>query len=288
MLRYAGALVFGMLMMFSIAFAQQDSTENREVLDATVSAAPDQDTGHADLKTMPVPLKQEIILKQSQDRAEISAIGEAELSVKSDRVVVVFEIETREDDLLQARNKNNAILKRAINECSKMGIKKTDIHTDYISLEPRYEPYYKNKAFLGYFVQNRFSVTLRNLSKFESLATDVIKTGVTAIRSLDLQITDRKKYENQAMLEAVKSARKRAKMMADVLGKRLGDPLKIHEIEPMVSGGDILGRKLIDHQQQIAQKTVRQAEFITSDWKKGTVPGRLMISAKVRVTFALE
>ncbi len=162
------------------------------------------------------------------DRPKITVSGEAVVNVKPDRIVLTFGIETRDPEILAAKQKNNDILKGAIAAIKEVGVPEKEIQTDYLSIEPRYKDSYQG-SFMGYFVRNTFTVTLDDPEKVEGLVTRVLKAGVNYIHGIDFQTTEFKKYRERARKLALEAAREKAKQMASDLDQSVGDPILIHE-----------------------------------------------------------
>lgn len=162
-------------------------------------------------------------------RPKISVSGEAVVYVQPDKIIVSLGIETSDRDIELAKNKNTALLKKAVAAIKECGIEEKAIQTDRLSIEPRYRDSYRRDDFLGYFVQNGFAVTLTDVAKVEELITAVLKAGVTHIHGVDFQSTEMRKHRDRAREMALKAAREKAVDMAGVLGQHVGKPLQISE-----------------------------------------------------------
>ena len=161
----------------------------------------------------------------------ISVTGEATVYVQPDKIVVTLGVETWDMDVVTAKNKNNEILARAVEVIKAAGLTNKDYQTDHLSIEPRWREVYERQTrdFLGYFVRNTVAVTLTDVTKIESLITDVLKAGVNYIHGIDFQSTEFKKHREEAREMALKAAKEKAEKMAGALDEEIGAVLEIQE-----------------------------------------------------------
>jgi len=225
------------------------------------------------------------------DRPRITVNGEAAVSVKPDKIVVTFGIETWDANIMTAKRKNNDILKNAVVAIKESGIPEKEIQTDHLSIEPRYKNDYRKEGFIGYFVRNTFVVTLTEPDKVEELVTKVLQAGVNYIHGIDFQTTEFKKYREQARDLALKAAKEKAEKMSGVLGQSVGAPIQINE---NYSGspwwyysswsGWGYGRS-----QGMSQNVIQNVQGESSGEMSDTIAlGKISIRANVSVTFALK
>lgn len=187
-------------------------------------------------------------------RPKITVSGEAVVNVKPDKIVISLGIETKDNDIMVAKQKNNDILKKAVAAVKECGVAEKDIQTDHLSIQPRWKIEYQHEEFLGYVVRNAFTVTLTDTAKVEELVTTVLLAGVNYIHGIDFQTTELKKYREQARELALKAAKEKAKKMVAALGPheigcpsrstrttagRLGRTIPIGRAGP----GDLVARK---------------------------------------------
>lgn len=224
------------------------------------------------------------------DRPKITVNGEAVVSVKPDKIVVTFGIETWDADVMVAKQKNNDILKKAIAAIKETGVAEKEIQTDHLSIEPRYKNDYRKEDFIGYFVRNTFVVTLAETEKVEELVTKVLQAGVNYIHGIDFQTTEFKKYREQARELALKAAKEKAEKMAAVLNQTVGTPIQINEnysgspwwYYSSWSGWEY-GRS-----QGMSQNVIQNVQGGSGEISDTIALGKISIRANVAVTFELK
>jgi uncharacterized protein YggE len=159
----------------------------------------------------------------------ITVTGDAEVRVVPDEVILTLGVETWNKDLNIAKQENDQRSQKIIDVGKKHKIDKKYIQTDYLSIEPRYEHSYERKKFIGYFVRKSIVMTLRDISKFESILSDVLEAGANYVHGVQFRTTELRKYRDQARLLAIKAAQEKAKALAKELGQKVGDPYSIQE-----------------------------------------------------------
>jgi uncharacterized protein len=224
------------------------------------------------------------------EQSKISVKGEAVVKVQPDQILITFGIETWDNNILIAKQKNNDIMTKGMAVIKDTGIEEKDIQTDYLSIEPRYENNYDKKNFLGYFVRNTFVVTVAEPDKVEELVTKVLQSGVNYIHGINFQTTEFKKYREQARELALKAAKEKAEKMAAALGKKIGDPILINE---GYAGSDWWYYSSwsgwgYNRTNGMNQNVVQNIEGDSNGSSEAIALGKISIKANVNVTFDLE
>ena len=209
----------------------------------------------------------------------ISVVGTAEIKVVPNEVALTLGVDSRDKDLSVAKADNDQRMKKLLGLAHSAGVDAKNIQTSALTMGPEYS---EDKApkLLGYNVSQVFTVTLRDLSKYEDLMTSFLKAGVNRVDGINFIVAEPKKYKDEARLEAVNAAREKASAMASQLGQSIAKPWEITEELNNDYGG--LGGM--------------NANFLASD-RRGRLAeqnestlagGQVTIRASVRVSFQLE
>jgi len=204
---------------------------------------------------------------------QISATGTSEIKVVPDQVVLNLGAESRDKDLSVAKSQNDARIKRILDLARSTGIEPKDIQTSTLTMEPDYSDE-KVPKFLGYEVSQNTTITLRDLSKYESLMTKLLEAGMNRVHGIYFGVSETRKYRDEARSKAILAAKEKAVAMAGVLGQTLGKPLSISE----ESGWNSY--------QFMANSSAGKSES-TGD-EATLAPGQTTIRASVTVSFQLE
>lgn len=224
----------------------------------------------------------------AEEVPHITVTGEAEVQVTPDRVTVMFGIETWDDEMETARKNHGDILKRAKAAIAGTGVPEKDIRTDHLSIEPRYTNGYEKKNFVGYFVRNSVSVILNEPDKLETLIAGILKAGVTHIHGISFETTKLKSHRMEARRLAMAAALEKAEVMTAVVGKTVGEPIRISENTPYrpwhYAGGWWGHGRASAMSQNVVQNISGQG-----DGASDTVAlGKISVTAGVTVAFTLK
>lgn len=166
----------------------------------------------------------------------LSLSAEGVVSAPPDTAVVttgvVTEGETAEA-ALAGNNKSMAALMAALKDA---GLPERDIQTSNFSLQPIYAPYDKpsdapsqGPRITGYQVMNRVTVTISNLETAGPLLDKVVKVGANNIEGISFEVADDSALMDEARQKALKEAKRRADLYAEVGGFSVGRILDMSE-----------------------------------------------------------
>ncbi len=217
---------------------------------------------------------------RTEEHHRITVNGEAVVYAQPDKVTIHFGIETWDDSMAIAKKKNNEVMDRAIAAVRKLGVSGKEIQTDYLNIEPRYKNDYKKENFLGFFVSNTMAVTIAGPDKLELLVEKLLEAGIERIDGVQFQVSEFKKFREQARELALKAAKEKAEKMASVLGRGVGQAVQVSEGYSGWSGWGM-------NRQAMTQNVIQQAPGGGED--PGTIAlGKISVRASVSVTFELK
>ena len=134
----------------------------------------------------------------------------------------------------------------------------------------------KVPRFLAYEVTQTVEVTLKDLSKYETLVTKVLEDGVNRIHSVEFLVADTRKYRDEARQKAIRAAREKVTAMAAELGQSIGKPWTITENSANAK------YYLANANTSFGYGGSQTAE------ESSVAPGEVSIRASVNVSFELE
>src|SRR5258706_1679344 len=153
----------------------------------------------------------------------ISVAGTSEVNVAPDQVVLSLGVESRDKDLSIAKSQNDARIKKLFGLARAAAVEPKDIETSTLQMGAEYSEE-KVPKFLGYEVSQTTIVTLRDLSKYESLMTKVLEAGTNRVNGINFGVRDDRKYRDEARSKAIRAAKEKAVAMAADLGQTVGKP----------------------------------------------------------------
>lgn len=236
---------------------------------------------------------------EQKEKSTINVTGSADVMVIPDEAVITLGVDTRNKDIVKAKNENDKIVKDILNVAKKFGVAEKYIKADYINIRPGdittkelYDSYSvispENR---GYIAKKRIIITVKDLSKFEDLMTELLKNGAEYITGVDFNTSELRANKDKAREMAVKAAKEKADAMTAVLGQKAGKAVSINEEQEYYwswydswYSGWYRGGNSISTANSVNN-------VVLSDQKSdgsGVLPGQIKVSAKVNIQFNLE
>lgn len=132
-------------------------------------------------------------------------------------------VESRDKDLATAKSQHDSRVKKVIADARNAGVEPKNIQTNALSMSADYSEE-KVPRFLAYEVTQTVEVTLKDLSKYETLVTKVLEDGVNRIHSVEFLVADTRKYRDEARQKAIRAAREKATRWPPNWGKVSANP----------------------------------------------------------------
>jgi len=223
----------------------------------------------------------------SQELRLITVSGDADVRVVPDEVILTLGVETWDKDLEAAKSQNDKRVRQVLSLAKKYGIQPQHIQTEHISIEPRYYDDYEQREFIGFFVRKTIVVTLKDISKFEALLTDVLEGGVNYVHGVQFRTTSLRKYKDEARDLAIKAAHEKAVALAGALGQEIGVPHTIQEVQ----GGWWSGYNSWWGSRWgggMAQNVIQEIGGSSSAGEGSLALGQITVNARVMVSFELK
>jgi uncharacterized protein YggE len=205
---------------------------------------------------------------------DVKTTGTAEIKVTPDRAVIQVGVERQSATAKTAKAAVDSTSRKLLATLKAQGIDDKDTQTAYLDLQPT--SYYRKQVRINNFTATQsLSVTIRDLSKLDSVTDTVMSAGANRIDGIDYQSTELRKYRDQARNEATKAAKEKAVALAQALGNQVGKTHSIEEVQHS-DGYSIMGGLIPN----VAVPEVRART-------PSTAPGQLTVTASVIVSFDL-
>lgn len=206
----------------------------------------------------------------------VRVVGTTEIKTSPDEAIIQFGVEKQSPSAITAKRLADDAARNALADLRKNGIDEKDMQTTLLMLEPE-STYVKGRR-IAYFVAGQnIKVTVHDLSKVEMLLESLIRAGGNKIDAIYYEVSDLRKYRDEARELAVKAAREKAQALAKVLGQEIGKAYSIDEPQ-------------YDYEYSAGFMANAGYEHSRAPAKSGpsTAPGQHTISASVVVTFDLN
>ncbi|MGD8525826.1 MAG: SIMPL domain-containing protein [Thioalkalispiraceae bacterium] len=203
--------------------------------------------------------------------AGIEVTGVAQVSVVPDLARFSFSINERGKVLTALKQDIDRKTADLVVLCKQLGIASKHISSSEVSIRPQYN--YQTKAFIGYEVSRHVKVTLQRLEKYPELVNGAIKSGITTIGSITLDINNRQQLERSALASAMETARQKAEILAKSSALRLGKVVNVKE-----AGGPV----------RLETFRFKEKAGGVSSVQGTFEPGEISVTASVLVRYAIK
>lgn len=209
----------------------------------------------------------------------ITVSGQAEVRVPPDEVVFTLGVEFIDKDISAAQKRTDEAVRQVLSIAKANNVKSEDVQTSHISIQPKYNTddvdYEARRAlkreFLGYQAFKQIGIILRDISRFDSLLTDVLKAGVTRLSNLEFRDSKIRSHRDQARAMAMKAAQEKAQLMAREIGQSIGSAYTITE-------EGVVNPSAQNYSFNAGRSTVEASSI---------APGSISVNANVTVSFRL-
>lgn len=159
----------------------------------------------------------------------VRVTGTAEIKVAPDHAVIELGVEKQSASASLAKQSADDAARKILATLHAGGVDEKDIQTTFLYLRPQFSE--RKGVRTPYFVAAQtLTVTIRDLSRLDSLLQSLIQAGGNEIDSIHYETSDLRKYRDDARERAVKAAREKAQALAAALGQEIGKAQTIEEV----------------------------------------------------------
>ncbi|SFF59945.1 hypothetical protein SAMN04488033_101289 [Salegentibacter agarivorans] len=163
---------------------------------------------------------------QNDTNPGIHVTGEGVVKVAPDKVTIKSQIEHEGQSATSVKSQNDEVVNKVIKYLKSEGIAEKNINTNYINLNKRYN--YNDKTYT-YVANQAISITLEDISKYESIMKGLLENGLNGINGIEFESSAIEKHKAEARRKAVLNAKEKAEALAKPLGQTVGKAYKISE-----------------------------------------------------------
>jgi uncharacterized protein YggE len=211
-----------------------------------------------------------------ENMSKIVVSGEGKVTAAPDTAVVVLGVETRNASAAESMQENAELMNATINALLAAGIAEKDIQTSQFSLTTSQDerPYSttdqeKEPLPLEFIATNRVSVRLNDTQEIGKVLDAAVSAGSNSIQSISFDLQDPTPEKDLALARAVEDAQRKAQIVAEAAGAKLGRTLEISEGYGFVS-------------------TRSNVAFASAAAPTPIQPGELEITASVTATYEIS
>ena len=216
---------------------------------------------------------------QDDNRSTVSVSGEGTVTAQPDQALVRFGVVTRAETAGAARTQNATAAKTAMNAVRGLDVPEEKLQMERLRLQPQYEynDEENRRELVGYEATRQVVVELDRLDVLPQLVVDVVEGGANELDGIDYRLSDRTQFRNEALREAARAAREKARLLAATLDAQLGSVRTINE----------QSFDFVRPQPQRARVEMAKTTSTGQGEPEAYAAGEIDVSAQVQVTFDL-
>ncbi len=190
-------------------------------------------TNHLALASLAIALIATPAAAQVNPPPTISVSGEGTVSVPPDLAVVDGGVTTDAKTAREAAEANNAAMAKVLAALKSAGIAEKDMQTSRLSLFPQYaqqtRPNPGPNVISGYRASNHVTVRVRDVTKVAGAIDTLVSSGANEVGGITFMVTKASQLLDDARIQAIADARRKAEIYAKAAGVTLGAPINISE-----------------------------------------------------------
>jgi uncharacterized protein YggE len=162
----------------------------------------------------------------------ISVTGEGKAVAKPDMATIQAGVVSQAATAKEALAANSTAMQAVLGELEKRGIASEDVQTSQFNVSPMYKHDERGRTapeVTGYQVTNQVRVRVRDLKKLGEVLDGLVKAGSNQMSGISFGLNEPQGVLDEARIEAIADARRRAELYAKAAGVRVGKVQKINE-----------------------------------------------------------
>jgi hypothetical protein len=164
----------------------------------------------------------------------LTVIGSGEATARPDMADMQVGVVSEASTAREALSANTTAMQALYTTLAAFHLAERDIQTTTFSVSPIYgreERRGQSPRVVGYRVENRLRLTMRDLGRLGEILDTLVTQGANTVHSIQFRLGDPKAVLDQARRAAVDEARHRATLYAQAAGVTLGRVLSLREEE---------------------------------------------------------
>lgn len=235
----------------------------------------------------------------AEDLRSIKVTAMSEVKVAPDEVILQLDVNTRDVELMSAKEANDKIAAAIFALSPKYSIPENDVKLIGLDVSPDYGKFSRKlNAAAAYDYTRSIEVRLTDFGKIEPFLADAFAAGLSQVSGLQFRVSNQRHHQFEARKLAVTYAREKADHLTELTGMTLGMPIRIEEDveynwEASGFGGAIGELESRDKAGEIVSKqpSLTFVSFQKEPEKNLEVlsaPGQIIISAQVTIEYEMS
>ena len=175
----------------------------------------------------PIPFSVSQVVTTKTDTFTVT--GEGKVSAVPDIAVVNAGVVAQGTSVKQVQQEMNTKINKVTDAVKKLGIDAKDIQTTNYNISPTYDYREGNQKIIGYQANTNVTIKVRAIDRANDVVDAATANGANQVGSINFDVADKTKAENEARVKAVLEAKKKAEVAAKAAGFTLGRVINYSE-----------------------------------------------------------
>lgn len=159
----------------------------------------------------------------------VTVTGEATIAVAPDTATMRIGVSSQEKTAREASETNAKQMTSVLAAIKSSGIADRDVQTSRLSLQPQYDPNKGTPHLTGFQATNQVTVRIRDIDRLPTVLDRAIAAGANEMSGIEFTVSEQSKLLDQARVDAIADARRKAELYATAAGAKLGHVVSITE-----------------------------------------------------------
>lgn len=168
------------------------------------------------------------VAQAASEPGMIAVQGSGVVEVVPDIADIAIGVDTEDAMPAGAIDANSAAMSRVVADAKRAGVEDRDIQTSVLQLNP-YSRDDRGKEIIRYRAVNTVRVRVRDVARLGGVLRDLVTSGANRIQGVRFSTANPMPHLDQARRQAVADAKRRAELLAEAAGTRLGPIAEIVE-----------------------------------------------------------
>lgn len=203
---------------------------------------------------------------------QITVSGEGKIKVTPDYAIISIGVENTGADAAEVKKKNDATVDAVIKYLKNFQLPASDYQTKQVYLHKNYDYNKKKNTFVA---SQQITVTLKDLTKYDTLMMGLVDTGINSIQGVEFKSTKVAQHESEARKAAVVQAKTKAQDYATALNQKVGKAITVSDNSQTYYPAPVM-------------YSMKMSEATDATPQQTLAIGEIEITANVTISFSLE
>ncbi len=217
-----------------------------------------------------------VVLNLEEKEHTIIVSARGTVNISPDKASITMGVVTEEPTAAEAQAKNAETINAVTEKLKELGIEEKSIQTSNYYMYQQYN--YDTNSVRGYRVEVSITVSDQEVENVGKVIAACTESGANQFQGIHMTSSKYDEAYEQALQAAVENARKKAEVIAEAAGCKLGKPVLIEE------GYQDTSARYRDANVYMEKPAAEEAAMADMS----VMPGELSIDAPVSVTFLIE